>query len=36
VLSTVLLVFASVALVAALVPALRAMHVDPALAFRAD
>jgi putative ABC transport system permease protein len=36
VLSTVLLLFASVALVAALVPALRAMHVDPALAFRAD
>jgi putative ABC transport system permease protein len=35
-LSTVLLLFAAVALVAALVPALRAMRVDPAIAFRAD
>ena len=35
-LTSVLLIFAGVALVAALVPALRAMRVDPAIAFRAD
>ena len=35
-LSIVLLMFAAVALVAVVVPALKAMRVDPAIAFRAD
>jgi ABC-type antimicrobial peptide transport system permease subunit len=35
-LSSVLLLFTGVVLLAALVPALRAMRVDPAIAFRAD